>query len=214
MTIGPGGSLLDRLKSEAHRAGLALVAAQAVATLTRDHLIALDGKRHRHGRHYYLQAAGNVTVQTNAAGLASVTIDHVGIRQRRYGGPIVPKAGKKYLTLPAQPKAYGKSAREFGDLAFGLALDERGALRPALVRRASTATTLSRRKRKDGSLSVAVNREDLQRGQVMFWLRRRVNQGADPSVLPADTEAEATALHAIRRHLVQLDPNAGGGAHP
>lgn len=205
VVINTASPLLDRVKSEAQRAGLALVAARAVATQAKDHLVKLNSERHKHGRNYYLQAARSVTSRGGGPGLALVSVTQTGFRQRRLGGRIVPKNGE-YLTLPEAPEAHGKRAREFNDLAFKVVMDnERGRLRPALVQRVSTAVSLIRRKRKDGTFSLTVKPGEVQGGKVMFWLSRGVNQKADPTVLPTEQESQNTAVEAIRKRVVRLE---------
>ncbi|MBI5693667.1 MAG: hypothetical protein HZC55_26620 [Verrucomicrobia bacterium] len=214
IVVDTAGPLLARVRSEAQRAGLALVGARAVAIATKAHLLQLDRERHRYGRHYYGQAARSVNTRAGGAGLALVTVSQTGIRQRLLGGPITPKSPRKFLTLPEAPEAFGKRAREFHDLDFQLVLDDRGALRPALVRRASSAISITRRRRKDGTVSFTVKPGALRGGEVIFWLARRVQQKPDPSVLPAETAMQETALDAIRRRVVRLETRAQGGTAP
>lgn len=210
IVLDSAGPLLERISNAAQRAGLALVGARAVAILTKDHLVQLDQERHRFGRHYYLQAARSVASVATQAGLALVSVSQTGIRQRLFGGEIRPKSPRKYLTLPAQPEAHAKRAGEFADLDFAFAMDENGSLRPALVQRASTAVTIARRKKKDGTVSFTVKPGELRGGKVMFWLARRVLQRADPSVLPPEPLVRATAVEAIRRRVLRLETREGG----
>jgi len=42
-----------------------------------------------------------------------VGVNQVGVRQRYFGGPILPVKAQM-LTIPACPEAYGKTAGEFG----------------------------------------------------------------------------------------------------
>lgn len=207
VVINTAGPLLARVKSEVQRAGLALVAARAVAIQTKDHLVKLNAERHKHGRGYYLQAARSVTSRSGGPGLALVTVTQTGFRQRLKGGRIAPKNGE-YLTLPARPEAHGKRAREFADLDFAFAMDERGRLRPALVQRLSTAISLIRRKRKDGTVSLTVKPGEVQGGKPMFWLVREVNQRPDPTVLPTEAETQETATAAIRRRVERLEQSS------
>lgn len=206
ITINTAGALLDRLQTAAQNAGIALVGARAVAQLTKDHLVQLDQERHKDGgRHYYLQAARSVTARAGGTGLALVTVTQTGFNQRLHGGPIVPGPGKQYLTIPAAPESYGKRAGEFkNELHFALALDENGSLRPALVRRASTAFSFVRRKQKDGSVKVSVKPGELREGKVLFWLVRRVNQRPDPSVLPAGPLMQAKAIEAMNTRILRI----------
>lgn len=204
VVINSAEPLLERLKDATLRGGLALVGARAVANLTKDHLIALDGERHRFGRNYYLQAARSVFARAIGDGQAAVTISQVGIRQRLFGGPITPKAPKRYLTIPANAEAYGRRAGEFHDLDFQL-VEHDGRLRAALVRRASTAVSFTRRKRKDGSVKVTVKPGELRGGEVMFWLVRRVLQQPDPSVLPSGEKMSGAAVGAMAIRIARIN---------
>lgn len=195
--------LMDRIKSEATQAGLSLVMGRAVGNLWRDWLYDLNAERHKHGRNYYAQAADSVTVTATPDGV-KITASQIGFRQRRYGGEIRPKGGRKYLTIPATPEAYGRRAGEFGDLDFAFVMDENGAIRPALVRRASTLLKYSRRKRKDGSVSINVRAgEEIER-KVYYWLVKKVTQQPDPSVLPPDSLIVAYAREAAVRRIARL----------
>jgi hypothetical protein len=204
-------SLLERVKDAAAAKGLTLVMGRAVANQVRDHLVALNAERHRYGRNYYAQAARSVGVRATE-GFALVTISQVGIRQRYYGGTIVPRT-KRYLTIPARPEAYGMRAGEFNDLDFTMVLDPKsGNLRAALVRRASSSISIVKRKRKDGSFSFKTKATDFNAGGVvMFWLVRKVSQAADPSVLPTREEMLETAFTAGKRRLDRLAERAQGG---
>ncbi len=207
IVVNTAGPLLERIVSAAQRAGLAVVAARAVALLTKAHLVALDEERHQFGRHYYLQAAKSVTARDGGSGLALVTVTQTGFRQRLNGGTIVPGPGKRYLTLPNNPEDSGKRAGEFNDLEFGLAPYSDGSIRPALVRRASSAVSFIRRKLKGGGVRVTVKPGELRGGEVIFWLVRKVFQRPDPTVLPSGEAMQATATEAITRRILRV----GGG---
>lgn len=208
IALDSASPLLERVQSAAQRAGLALVGARAVAIATKAHLLQRDRERHRYGHHYYAQAARSVNTRGGGAGLALVTVSQIGIRQRLHGGPIVPIPPRRFLTIPEAPEAFSKRARDFHDLDFTFALDDHGRLRPALVRRASTAISFTRRKRKDGSVKVTVKPGDLRGGEVIFWLYRKVNQRADPTVLPAGPLMQATAMEAIKQRVLRFEERA------
>jgi hypothetical protein len=176
----------------------------------RDHLVGLDSERHKYGRHFYAQASRSITVTTVPQG-AAVSITQLGFRQRLYGGPIDPKTGM-YLTIPASPDAYGKRAGEFPDLHFAYVMDpETNALRPALVRNQSTPISIRRRKKEDGSVNFHVTPGQLQGGEVMYWLVRHVDQDADPSVLPENSEMTASAVAAMDARFRRLSDRAAQG---
>lgn len=134
------------------------IAAREGQKFTRQHYInlnrtrpnALGGER----TNFYAGAARGTSASSDENG-ATISINKLGIRQRLYGGTILPKNGK-FLTIPAIAVAHGKRAREFGDLKFAFVDDGSGRPRRALA--------------KDG--------------KAYFWLASRVVQMADPSVLP------------------------------
>jgi hypothetical protein len=64
---------------------------------------------------FYTQVGRSVQTPVVQGGGVSISINQVGLRQRFYGGTILPQKGK-YLTIPADVSAYGKRAREFSDL--------------------------------------------------------------------------------------------------
>ena len=201
--------LLERVQSLATARGLALVGARAVGDLVKQHLYGLDGQRHQYGRHYYRQAGDSVTARIVPEG-AAVSITQTGFRQRLFGGTITPRVAKM-LTIPANPEAYGMRAREFKDLDVRRVLDPKtGALRLALVRRASTQIRYVRRKNKDGTSSLNAKPVREVGGEVMFWLVRKVVQKADPTVLPYAEQMSARALAAIQARFLRLQQKQAG----
>lgn len=206
--------LLERLKAAALPVGLSLIMARAVGIQVKDHLVALNAQRHKYGRNYYAQAARSVTAR-GAGGFALVSVTQIGIRQRFYGGRITAGqngSGRKFLTIPACPEAYGMRAGEFNDLKVGMAMNPKGRLQLALIRRASQAISISRRKQEDGSFRYKVTGRQLIEGEVMFWLVHSVNQRADPTVLPPHQEMVETAVAAGLRRIQRLHDRAMGGA--
>jgi len=170
--------LMARVRTAAGREGMAVEIGRAAQQTTREHLFRLDRARHKGGRHYYAQAARS-THQRSVTGGVMISINQVGIRQRYYGGTIRPRG--KYLTIPASTRTQGTRAREYNDLEFRYVLDPKlGAVRPALVRKVSTAPALAERVKGSRRVTPA----ETFTGEIMFWLVRKVTQRADPSVLP------------------------------
>ena len=104
-----------------------------------------------------------------------------------YGAVIKPVVAK-WLTIPANPEAYGKRAGEFDNLQFvpvnaGLAL---------LVKKAPPRAKVKGKKKE----SVA--------GVVMYWLKKRVELRADETVLPSETSMLEAAREALWRRMVYL----------
>lgn len=132
---------------------------------------------------FYSQAAKSTQYQARSDGV-TVSVNHVGIRQRLQGGTITPVKGK-YLTIPAIAEAYGKRAREFDNLHFiptrrGGALVENDATRVSFGKKGAKA------KGETG-------------GRVYYWLVPSVVQKPDPTVVPTESEIEATALLAVQK---------------
>lgn len=138
---------------------------------------------------------------------AEVSINHLGFAQRLFGGFIRPVT-RKFLTIPASPEAYGKTAGEFrGRLRFGFAENRYGSLSPALLTSDSSTVRLGR-KRKDGSRKFSGKARP---GLVMFWLVKQVYQRPDPTVLPSAEELEAAAVVPMENYLARK-LNSGGAA--
>lgn len=137
----------------------------------RDHLFKLDAARHRPyvRLHFYARAARATNYRVLPDG-AAVSINHLGIAQRYFGGEIRPR-NSKYLTIPARSEAEGRRAREFNNLkpVFG-----RNGIY-ALAERSAT------RLRKTGKGYKSAGETG---GGIMFWLVKSVTQHEDPSVLP------------------------------
>lgn len=201
VVLDEASPLLARLSTAAQQRSLALVGGRAVGTFLRDFLVKLNDERHKYGRNFYANAARSVTVNATDRG-ARISVTQRGFRQRLLGGPIAPTAGKKYLTIPAIPEAYGTLAGEWTGLKVGTAMDtERGYLRLALVRETGAArVTIS----KGGK----IRKHDLKgatgAGEPVFWLVRSVSQAADPSVVPPTQEIDAVATAAIQAQLDRI----------
>ena len=120
---------------------------------------------------FYSQARDATFFEADAL-RGTVYIAKDGIRQRFYGGPIVPVKAKA-LTIPVHPAAHGRTASEFG-----------GELRFVAINRGNAVGLLVR-----GEDSAA---------PVLFVLVKRVEQQPDPSVLPSDADMQAAAIEGLR----------------
>lgn len=101
-----------------------------------------------------------------------MTLRPAEVLARAFGDvEIVPRAGKKFLTIPIHKDSYGKRAGEFSDLVFLFNKETNNAL---LVRRAANGNIIP-----------------------MFLLVRKVTQKQDRTLLPSDeailAEMEAAA---------------------
>lgn len=80
---------------------------------------------------------------------------------------LVPKAGKTYLTIPASAETYGKAVRDFPSETFKFAIFQGAKPCPALLWA------------EDGGSH--------KKGDVGYWLRRKVFQKQDRTLLPSDS---------------------------
>ena len=204
------------LESGIRRGDLMRAGSRGVANETRDFYAELEQSRpNKRGwprQHFWSavrRSVNNPVIKSPEA--ATVSIAHVGIRQRVQGGYIRPTGGKKFLTIPATAEAYGKRAREFGNLRFGFAesVPGSGNLAPALVDAGQQRVAFGRR-RKDGSRAVKPG-EDLS-NKVFFWLVRQVYQPADPTALPSEDRLVKAGSAAANEWAQAVTDQANGGA--
>jgi len=155
------------------------VIGRAAVNTVRSHLFTLDRNRRNKlgGRrsHFYAKAARSTNYRIVNDNII-VSINHVGIAQRYFGGSIYP-VRRKRLAIPATPAAYGKSPREFDDLepVFG----RRGLY--GLARRPQTQLRRTRKGFKPG-------RTVKKREKLIYFLVKSVTQSPDKTVLPAETD--------------------------
>lgn len=207
---------LDELQRKAAEAGMAeevaLVGAQAVANFTKDYLGSLNSSRPNalggNRTDFYSRAAKSIEVAKQGEGSVGFTIYQIGFAQRLLGGTIHAGAGTssktgeptKYLAIPANPEAYGKTPGEFDNLEF-FHTAHGGGLRA----KRSIATWL--RTSKEGNiLNVKGARKashDEIGSLVMFWLVTEVNQDPDPTVLPTEAELTNVATQEMSGYLAR-----------
>lgn len=164
---------------------------QGAANRIRAHLVELNGTRANKlgGRrtNFYTQAAKSTnltSVDLSPPGF-TVTVSKQGFRQRYEGGRIR-AVNAKLLTIPATAEAHGRRASEFPDLQLVVLGG-----RPALVR--ARQTRLRRVGGRRPGFRAASSTSGLE---VLFWLKKEVNQRPDPSVLPTDAQIIAAAVAA------------------
>ncbi len=71
--------------------------------------------RGKGGSRFWAQLARTIHAVPRGTSAARVQVDHVAAAQKQFGGPIVAKPGKA-LTIPLNPVAKRRRAREFRDL--------------------------------------------------------------------------------------------------
>jgi hypothetical protein len=183
-TAGPASR---RVMSVLKPSALNPVIGRSANNTVREHLFGLNSSRPNKlgGRrtNFYGQAARATNFKVVSDTEVVVSIPKLGIAQRFFGGTIRPKAAK-YLTIPANPAAHGKRAREFSDLKFAI-IPGKG---PALVLKSAikvkrVKTKQTGRTRRDDFTSETLTTSGGET-TVMFWLRRSITQQPDPTVLP------------------------------
>lgn len=161
------------------------VVGRAASNVYRTHLFALDRERPNamggQRTHFYAQAARGTQFTHDADGV-TISIVNIGIRQRFYGGVIRPK-NSKWLTIPANPAAHGKRARE-----FDLEVIYDGEGRPIALATKSTRAVQITQNARGNTVRKSIGRH----GVIMYWLKKSVTQAPDPTVLaPIDKVAGA-----------------------
>lgn len=167
---------------------LAAAMARGAGNRVRSHLVTINGQRPNQlgGRrtNFYNQAAQSTHHDATPREI-TVTISKQGFRQRYQGGRIR-AVNARLLTIPATAEAHGRRASEFPDLQLVVLGG-----RPALVRARQT------RLRRVGGRNPGFRGASSASGlEVLFWLKREVNQKPDPTVLPTDAEILSAALAA------------------
>jgi hypothetical protein len=166
-TATPG---LKSLRRHMHSPALRSVMARAGVNHVKDHLTHLDRRRGNalggKRTHFYAAAARSTNFRLQGKGFI-ISINHVGIAQRYFGGTIRPVT-KKRLAIPAQARAHGRRPREFGNLKTGFGKD------PS----APTSKPVPR------FLYLPGADKTIPRSNILYWLVKSVIQKADHTVLP------------------------------
>jgi hypothetical protein len=193
--------------------------------LTQRHLLAKGtNKRGWPTTNFWARAAKATSAVSNQAA-AIVRITQIGVAQRYYGGPIVPRPPRKMLTIPIGPEAYGKTASDFPE--SYILRTKKGAY---IVQKGETLEHVHSapriRRRKSETLDDWMDREEtaLREAQskslytttrvtksgpgyapkrvvaaieFLFKLSPGVKQRADPTVLPDERTISQGVLNAI-----------------
>jgi len=181
---------MDQMKP----ARLAGAVGPAVKRLTQDHLLTNGtNKRNWPTTHFWARSARATSFAAVDTGVV-VTINQVGVRQRYFGGVIKP-VNAHALTIPISPVSYGHVASDFPGL-FLLKTKDGGAY---LVQR---GLTVSEKTGRFGKITKGGGNEKRRLTaslNFLFKLVSRVDQQADPTVLPSDKEYLDTAAAAVER---------------
>lgn len=162
---------------------LYLVMGRALANTLKAHFRALNLKGNKLGgkRTNFWTAVGSaVQNPVVASNEVSVAISHPAIRQKVYGGRIMPTK-KKNLAIPVNALSHGKSPRVFQNLSFIPALKNGPNITTGYL--VEGVLGVAKRGKKKGQQIV----KPLEGGKLLYVLRAWVDQEADPDALPTDS---------------------------
>jgi hypothetical protein len=183
---------------------VARVGIRGVANFLRDWFFGLDSSRpNKFGgarTHFFAGVARAIqTPEVNGA-VTSVSINHLGLAQRIFGGII--RAGKgissltgkftKFLAIPARAEAYGKTPGQFHDLEF--VREKRGNGGAMLVQALQSVVSFGKK---------GVRKVGDRGGLVMFWLVKQVDQKPDPTIMPDDSAITNAAIVPAESYLAR-----------
>lgn len=185
---------LTRLKTVSRPEKTNKFAAVGVAVLIKKHLRALEmGRPNKMGfprSHFWSNSAKSVKWSADSQ-KGQVEVAREGFRQRLYGGIIKP-VNVSALTIPINPKAYNKRAREFDLKWVPAAPGDPPRVRGYLVKFREGL------KRKGVKNKWRVSKFSESRlGEWYYVLLASVTQRPDPSVLPSDEQMTKAALAGI-----------------
>ena len=176
------------------RVGLNRAIGAAALQLTRAHLIEIGNTRHDTAKRlgasptgHWSQAAEKTKANADANG-ATITIKQPGIGRAAHDVTIVPKDGKKFLTLPNRAEAYGKRARRAG-IALKMVWGRKGPW--ALVP-------------KDFAIPKGEAAFSKIKEIAYYILARKIDQKQDRTLLPSDAEYRQATLEGARDYVAYL----------
>ena len=103
---------------------------------------------------------------------------NTGLGRSFHDVDLVPRNGKKYLTIPADARTYGKSVRQFPEGTFKFAILHAHRPFPVLLFKSDD--------------------------RVAYWLRKTVHQAQDRSLLPSDAAYAAIGRRAAITYIQNL----------
>ena len=172
-----------------------------LVNLTRSHLVALAGARHRGDapRNFYARASSAVSAESNVAGI-TISIRHQGIAQRFFGGTINAKPGKA-LAIPARSEAVGRSPLTFGPGELRMVWPK-GRQTGWLEQVGNILTGKGRHDRRDIKSTAGAAKT------ILYWLVRSVTQNPDPTVIPTESAFNGAIAIRVAHILKQSSPNS------
>ena len=176
---------LERLNAS-FRSRVTPAVGAAVATLFQGHFDQLpSNKLNWPSTGFWKRAAQNTSFEITGQNVA-IKVDQEGVGQRRFGGWIQARRSK-WLTIPARAEAYGKSARDFGNLRF---VPFARPYEAALVEKTPAS---------------GLRISDV----VVYWLKKAVYQSPDSKVTPSAAEIHTVAMQAVERVVDQAKRRGG-----
>jgi hypothetical protein len=178
-------------------------AGRGVRRLLMDYLRNLDASRPNKlgGKrtHYFADLARGVTYDVASDG-AVAHITGMGVALHYYGGVIKPTGGRKFLTIPVDPEAYGRRAGEFNNLEIAWGLSKGGKPRPIGLVKKNDYVFKTAKNRKTGAKEVVS--ASWEGGKWMFALVYSATIKADKTILPEDDTIQAAAVASISGYIV------------
>lgn len=193
------GSLGVDLSSE----GPKHAAARGVRFLLMGYLRGLDASRPNKlgGKrtHYYADLARGVTYDITSDG-AEVHVTGTGVALHYYGGVVKPGPGKRFLTIPVDPEAYGRRAREFTNLEIAWGKSKDGKPRPIGLVTKSDYVYKTRKNRKTGVKEVVD--ATYEAGRWMYALVYSATIPEDKTILPDADSLSLSAVTAVNDYVI------------
>lgn len=178
--------LLNLIRGLRDREKLNLIMSRAAANLVKDHFAALAGtNKNKFGVRSTFWKRMRQATRSDANPVEAAVVMPREVAQRRFGGVLRPKGGRKMLAIPISKDAYGKSPLEFDDLHVVRLKDKNQAF-------------LVRFRGRDEGINGPSKSDKMQ---MLYVLKSSVSQLANPAVLPTDAEFEAVINKAIREYV-------------
>ncbi len=201
---------LERLQGALEPVQLSRVAAHGVGLRLKDHFQDLERDRpNKMGwprQHFWSGARQAISEQYSGARV-TLSITKPGVALHYFGGVVRPIIAEM-LTIPAVAEAYGKRARERGDLILTKRENPKtGKLQLCLVKAEQSAAILGPRSKKTGKRRF--KKSTATGGEVIYWLARKVTIKPDKTVLPTDDQLETAAGEAVESTLQRIQGRRG-----
>lgn len=205
ITVDTAAPLLKEIQSAFAPANAANELGPRCSKLVRQNFLSLgENKKGWPSTQFWARAAEATTWAVEIGDRAlNIICNQIGVRQRLEGGDIRPvNAGA--LTRPADPEAYGKSAREFSNLRFAMQLNpETGRIMPCLVEAEASQIKIGKA-RTHGNYVTVTHVASTTGKHVMYWLAGGVHQDPNPGVLPSNEDWNAAFDRGVENLLRRL----------